>query len=840
MDIALESVDKLGLDRRVRPGAVETEKSRSGLCRGDMSTDVLSSRAMQWASKVQSIADQARDMTLEAAQSVGARYADESKAVDINKLLEGRSDREKIDGMRRTIALSSRGTDMSEHFASVVKNVASSNLELRKLVYIYITRYAESQPDLALLSINTIQKALSDQNQIVRALALRVMSSIRVSSISGIVLLAIKKCMTDSSFYVRKTAAMAISKTNSLDPNLHTELLKCLKVLLADHSPAVLSSAFETFETICPDRLDLIHPNYRRTCAVLDQMDEFGQVNVLRVLEAYARKCFMTPNAASEGDSEQEFYNQTGSYSSVDPDLTILLNSVQSLLNSRSSAAVLASCRIIHTIGPQTDLHKVARPLLALMRSSTDVRYIALQNIAVLALGNPSIWQKFAKHFIVYPFDPEYIWMLKLEIITLIISPDNATLLLSELAQYSGDTTNETLARHAIRAIGQCAQHFPEVGHTCMDILFEHIKSDSELLISESVIAIRHLIQLDPRGSLQHIKTLVKSLPNIIAPGARASIFWLVSENLQILSRVAPDVLRIGAKGFKEEEEQVRIQILTLAVKMYILHCQHSHEEDVAEMNTAIKEADDAQTAQEHEQSVEESETNKEVQQDIEMQAIAEDHSTTHNIDSPTPKLYAYISQLCRYDVSYHLRDRLRTYKILASSPNWVLTQQLLFAAKPIPVFTSASSGRERYRIGSTTLLLGSEVSGYTELPAWSTTVIGRDERNVESKVPAVKAITHNNTASVPPSKSTTPSQTTKPKSKLTGISSLDDFYATSSSEEEESSEDDDEASEESTSEEEEDDDDSTASTETGSNEESEEDTGDDDDHDAALIKSQR
>lgn len=68
---------------------------------------------MQWASKVQSIADQARDLTLEAAQSVGARYADESKAVDINKLLEGRSDREKIDGMRRTIAISSRGTDMS-------------------------------------------------------------------------------------------------------------------------------------------------------------------------------------------------------------------------------------------------------------------------------------------------------------------------------------------------------------------------------------------------------------------------------------------------------------------------------------------------------------------------------------------------------------------------------------------------------------------------------------------------------------------------------------------------------------------------------------------------------
>src|ERR1700710_1657648 len=106
----------------------------------------------------------------------------------------------------------SKGRDVSEFFPDVVKNVVSQNIEIRKLVYIYLLRYAEQEPDLALLSINTFQKDLGDKNQIIRAMALRVMSGIRVPVISPIVLLGIKKCVADMSPYVRKTAAHAIPK----------------------------------------------------------------------------------------------------------------------------------------------------------------------------------------------------------------------------------------------------------------------------------------------------------------------------------------------------------------------------------------------------------------------------------------------------------------------------------------------------------------------------------------------------------------------------------------------------------------------------------------------------
>ena len=47
------------------------------------------------------------------------------------------------------LQLISKGRNVSEFFAQVVKNVASHNLEIRKLVYIYLLRYAEQEPDLA-------------------------------------------------------------------------------------------------------------------------------------------------------------------------------------------------------------------------------------------------------------------------------------------------------------------------------------------------------------------------------------------------------------------------------------------------------------------------------------------------------------------------------------------------------------------------------------------------------------------------------------------------------------------------------------------------------------------
>ena len=148
-------------------------------------------------------------------------------------------------------------------FSHVIKNVASPSLQVKKLVYIYLLQHAEHEPDTALLSINTIQKSLTDTNPQLRALALRVMSSIRVPVISQIVSLGIKRGSGDMSAYVRRAAALAIPKCYRLDPNTEPQLLEYLSTLLGDKQYFVTGAAVSSFLELCPDRLDLIHPHYR-------------------------------------------------------------------------------------------------------------------------------------------------------------------------------------------------------------------------------------------------------------------------------------------------------------------------------------------------------------------------------------------------------------------------------------------------------------------------------------------------------------------------------------------------------------------------------------------------
>jgi hypothetical protein len=75
-------------------------------------------------------------------------------------MLELGKESEKLKAMRVIVQEMAHGVDQSELFPSVVKCVVCKSLELKKLVYMYLVRYADELPDLALLSISTFQKGL--------------------------------------------------------------------------------------------------------------------------------------------------------------------------------------------------------------------------------------------------------------------------------------------------------------------------------------------------------------------------------------------------------------------------------------------------------------------------------------------------------------------------------------------------------------------------------------------------------------------------------------------------------------------------------------------------------
>lgn len=49
----------------------------------------------------------------------------------------------------------------------------------KKLVYLYLRNYAESNSSLAVMTINTLMKDLEDRNAVLRGLALKTLFSLR-------------------------------------------------------------------------------------------------------------------------------------------------------------------------------------------------------------------------------------------------------------------------------------------------------------------------------------------------------------------------------------------------------------------------------------------------------------------------------------------------------------------------------------------------------------------------------------------------------------------------------------------------------------------------------------
>lgn len=621
---------------------------------------------------------------------------------DLKIMLDSNKDNQKLDAMKRIIGMVAKGKDASDLFPAVVKNVVSKNLEVKKLVYVYLTRYAEEQQDLALLSISTFQRALKDPNQLIRASALRVLSSIRVPVIAPIMMLAIKESVMDMSPYVRKTAAHAIPKLYSIDPEQKDQLVEVIEKLLGDKTTLVAGSAIQAFEEVCPERIDLIHKNYRKLCNLLVDVEEWGQVVIINMLTRYVRTQFLNPNKDDiQDESERPFYesdkDDDGSDASteakpkpkpfvMDSDHRLLLRQAKPLLNSRNGSVVMAVAQLYHHCAPRSEVGIVAKSLIRLLRSHKEVQYVVLSNIATMTINQKGMFEPFLKSFYVRSNDPTHIKLLKLEILTNLATETNIATILRELQTYVTSTDKE-FAAATIQAIGRCASNIAEVTDSCLNGLVLLMSNRDESVVAESVVVIKKLLQMQTSTHKDIIIHMARMVDNINVPMARASILWLIGEYGERVPKIAPDVLRKMAKSFIQEEDIVKLQILNLAAKLVITNSKQ------------------------------------------------------------TKLLCQYVFNLAKYDQNYDIRDRSRFLRqlVLPTGEKGMLAKyakKIFLATKPAPVLESKFKDRDQYQLGTLSHIINTRTTGYQQLPDWPEVAPDPTVRNVEVVMPWPEKIT--------------------------------------------------------------------------------------------------
>jgi AP-3 complex subunit beta len=642
------------------------------------------------------------------------------------------------------MAMMTVGRDMSQFFADVVKNVVVENVEVKKLVYMYITHYAEQNADLALLSINTFQKDLQNSNQRVRGNALRAMSGIRVPSTVPLVMIALRNTVKDPSVYVRKAAAHAIPKILNLDPSQREELVELVTILLRAEDPEVLGAALATFTEVCPDKLDMIHPHYRRICHLIADFDEFSQVVALGLLTRYGRTQFLSPlpfeaNAGVEGrggagagqgahksrglgsDDEDEdpdaFYAEkkpaaaaaaaaapaaaaTGApgkgaapveekqYEIVD-DHRVLLKAGALLVNSRSSAVVLAVASLFYHLAPRSECRVVAKAMVRHLRNTREIAHVMLCNISTMASTHADMFRPYLSDFFVNVTDPLFIRELKLDVMAKLATDSNISNVLRELLAYTNDP-DKRFVTAAIHAIGRVAVLVPAIAERCMRGLIKLVTSTNEVVVAEAVVVMRHLVQKNPQLHRNVVKSMAKLLDRVKNPKARTALVWVVGEYRDMIPQYAPDVLRKLAKSFRDEEEAVRMQTLNLAVKLYLSNPRQ------------------------------------------------------------TALLFKYVMDLCKFDMSYDIRDRARMLRCLffkrkpgaeekekdaagggggGGSGEVVIDsvelkdalKRALLAEKPSPETEDPFRGRERFTLSSLAHALNHVTNRFEALPEFAT-----------------------------------------------------------------------------------------------------------------------
>jgi len=465
----------------------------------------------------------------------------------------------KREAVKKVIASMTVGKDVSALFPDVVNCMQTDNLELKKLVYLYLMNYAKSQPDMAIMAVNTFVKDCEDPNPLIRALAVRTMGCIRVDKITEYLCEPLRKCLKDEDPYVRKTAAVCVAKLYDINAQLVEDqgFLDQLKDLLSDSNPMVVANAVAALSEIneaSTSGSPLIEMNAQtinKLLTALNECTEWGQVFILDSLANYSPK----------DDREAQSICERITPRLAHANAAVVLSAVKVLM--KLMEMLPADSDFVSTL-----TKKLAPPLVTLLSSEPEVQYVALRNINLIVQKRPDILKHEMKVFFVKYNDPIYVKLEKLDIMIRLASQANIAQVLSELKEYATEVDVD-FVRKAVRAIGRCAIKVEQSAERCVSTLLDLIQTKVNYVVQEAIVVIKDIFRKYPNKYESIISTLCENLDTLDEPEARASMIWIIGEYAERIDN-ADELLESFLEGFHDENTQVQLQLLTAIVKLFL------------------------------------------------------------------------------------------------------------------------------------------------------------------------------------------------------------------------------------------------------------------------------
>ena len=472
------------------------------------------------------------------------------------------------------------GKDVSPLFTDVLKWMDTPNIEIKKLVYLYIINYAKSQPDLAILAVNTFRKDAREKlNPLMRGLAVRTMGCIGVESIIDYICDPLKDALSDEDPYVRKTAAISVAKLYDIWPERCEELefVDRLVDLISDGNAMVVSNAVASLLEITKRKgqfFEMDGSSLHKLLTALSECTEWGRWYILDFLATHL------PSDTREIDS------------AVQRIVPHLSHSNAAVVLSASKVLIRYMDFIEDNDKTRSICRKLAPPLVSLMSSNPEIQYIAIKNINLILQKRSEIFRKGEemKVFFCNFNDPLYVKLEKLEIMIRLVDLKTVDQFLHETKEYA-QGLDVPFVRKAVSAIGRCAIKLDKAADKWVQALIELVRSKVDYLVQESVKVVKDILRRYPNRYESIIKDFCDNLKALNHADERAAMIWIVGE---YADKISNSILLIEsfAENLKEEAVVVQHAILTAAVKIYLKLGDEAEEMLVSILKMTTEEAE--------------------------------------------------------------------------------------------------------------------------------------------------------------------------------------------------------------------------------------------------------
>jgi len=505
--------------------------------------------------------------------NVPPQYFDETKKKgEVNELrqllkntLSEKDTNKRREVVKKVIAFMTLGIDVSRLFMEMIQASYTNDLIQKKMIYLYLGNYAESNPELAFMAINTYQRDLENNDPKIRGLALRSMFNMKFAGVVDYLPGAIKKCIDDFDPYVKKTAIMACVKyyylkgmssedCKSLFAGSHNpggsfkvdNMIDILYNLIRDPNPHVSANALMALDEILQQEGGIAITSKMIIYLLnrIKEYDEYGQSFILELVSKYSPR--------NEGE------------------LLDLLNVLDERLKQSSSSIVLGSIKIfLNFTKDNPTIHKqvyerIQSPLITMVTSgevtgSYELAYIVLSHISfIVSRGGNEFFEKEYKHFYCKTDEPSYIKHMKLEILKHIASATSLGDIMNELGVYVTDIDNET-AKASIQALGGIALRIPQMATPIVKQLCNFLTYQQSHIVNETMIVFQDILRKHNNEYKDIIQILESCTEYVTDAEAKCSLIWILGEFGEHIED-APYILETLVDNLKENSDSNKVK----------------------------------------------------------------------------------------------------------------------------------------------------------------------------------------------------------------------------------------------------------------------------------------